>query len=332
MLHGLPYSSDDLAHTRFASSPLGHLVHGVHNGPCSRRSVARERWWRWARRHVPEAALPLVELINARASALPEFLLPEPLADAPTAEASLASELERLRATPPDLIRAELAPSVGRGTAAAERLVRDLQDGSSRALRRVTDSASLLFTACLADDWPDIRNRLRADLAYRAEVMLSQGPGAVFHTLRPEVRWHRDRLWFTSGSRLSGGTQGRGLVLMPCAFGRDSVHPAIGPHRAPSLIYSARGEAAAVPDYAARDMLPELIGAGRARALRAIDDGCSTTLLARRLSVAPPTASVQARLLRATGLITTERDGRHVRHQLTPLGADLLAANPARPW
>lgn len=329
MLHELPYGSDDLAHTRFASSPLGHLVHGVHNGPCSRRSVVRERWWRWARRHVPEAARPLVDLINA-ASALPAFLLPAPLADAASAEISLTNELERLRATPPDLIQAELASSPGHGTDAAARLVRDLRDGSPGALRRVTDGAYLLFTACLADDWPDISHRLRADLAYRAEVMMSQGPGTVFHTLRPAVRWHRDRLWFTSATRLSGGTDGRGLVLMPCAFGRDSVHPAISPLRAPTLIYSARSEAAA-HDHGARDMLPELIGTGRARALRAIDDGCSTTLLAQRLSVAPPTASVQARLLRATGLISTERDGRNVRHRLTPLGNDLLAANPARP-
>ena len=330
MLHELSYSSDDLAHTRFASSPLGHLVHGVHDGPCSRRSAARARWWRWARRHVPDAAQPLVELINARASALPEFLLPVPLTDAPAAEVSFASELERLRATPPDLIPADLASSAGRATERAVQFARALQDGSSRALQRMTDSASLLFTACLADDWPDIRHRLRADLAYRAEVMMSQGPGAVFHTLRPTVRWHSDRLWFTSGSPLTGYTQGRGLVLMPCAFGRDSVHPTISPHQAPSLIYSAR-DGAAASDHAARDVLPELIGVGRARALRAIDDGCSTTLLARRLSVTPPTASVQARVLRATGLIITERDGQHVRHQLTPLGANLLAANPARP-
>nr|WP_223244247.1 helix-turn-helix domain-containing protein [Streptomyces sp. CBMA156] len=73
------------------------------------------------------------------------------------------------------------------------------------------------------------------------------------------------------------------------------------------------------------DGLAGLIGAARARALRAIaEEPCTTGRLAERLGVSPPTASVHASALREAGAITTERRGRQVRHSLSPLGHHLL--------
>ncbi|GAA1967823.1 hypothetical protein GCM10009838_27720 [Catenulispora subtropica] len=47
-----------------------------------------------------------------------------------------------------------------------------------------------------------------------------------------------------------------------------------------------------------------------------------------RVRVTAPTASVHAAALREAGLITTVRNGRVI-HSLTPLGADLSAADVA---
>jgi DNA-binding transcriptional ArsR family regulator len=72
----------------------------------------------------------------------------------------------------------------------------------------------------------------------------------------------------------------------------------------------------------------QLVQRRRARALRAIGDGATTTTgLAQRLGVTPPTASEHAAALRNAGLITTRRSGRKVHHQLTAIGANLVAAN-----
>ena len=76
------------------------------------------------------------------------------------------------------------------------------------------------------------------------------------------------------------------------------------------------------------DALPILVGAGRAKTLRALATPASTTTLARRLAVTAPTASAHTAVLRNAGLITTHRDGQRVRHELTIVGTALLAANP----
>jgi DNA-binding transcriptional ArsR family regulator len=76
------------------------------------------------------------------------------------------------------------------------------------------------------------------------------------------------------------------------------------------------------------DGLAGLIGAGRARALRAIGVGCTTGELAARLGVSAPTASQHTAALRNADLIVTVREGQRVRHLLTDLGDALLSANP----
>ncbi|MFB7796087.1 ArsR/SmtB family transcription factor [Streptomyces sp. NPDC056086] len=62
--------------------------------------------------------------------------------------------------------------------------------------------------------------------------------------------------------------------------------------------------------------LGKLLGPTRAACLRVIEDGCTTGELARRLGVAPPTASEHATVLREAGLITSIRTGSAVLHTL----------------
>jgi DNA-binding transcriptional ArsR family regulator len=324
----LPYGAEDLARTRFATSPLGHLVHGLHNGPCSHRSQLRERWWRSVRRNVPARSEALLELINADPTWTSPFLLPAP-ADGSVVEPAIEEELERLRDTAQEQIAADLE-RFDRGPRGVRvpRLVHELREGGSRPLRLVVDAAHALFTACLAGDWPDLRKRLRDDLAFRTQTMMTAGPGEVFATLHPSVTRQGQALLFAPPtSPVQGDTRGRGFVLMPCAFGRDSVHPVLDRSQ-PILIYSARVQPSDTGP-ATTDSLTALIGAGRARALRALATGGSTSELALRLSVSAPTASAHAAMLRRAGLISTRREGHFVRHELTLLGDSLLAANPA---
>src|SRR4051794_16100954 len=152
VMQTLPYGAEDLANTRFASSQLGHLLHGVHNSACSRRSRLRQRWWADQRHNIPAAALSLVELVNHQPQQIPSFLLPPPPNSSPT----LTDELELLRVADPNRINTELADT----RRPAPRIIEDLRHDPARTLRRLTDAAHALYHACMATDWPDIQRLL----------------------------------------------------------------------------------------------------------------------------------------------------------------------------
>jgi DNA-binding transcriptional ArsR family regulator len=153
-------------------------------------------------------------------------------------------------------------------------------------------------------------------------------------TLHPSIRWHPPVLelaGYREGERLD--LDGRGLLINPgvlAPYPRASViaHPGgsvpvlLAPiWQRPSL---AALDAGSVP---AGD-LAGLLGATRARVIRAAAAGCTTTELARALGIAPATASEHATVLRKSGLISTQRHRNTVLHTLTPLGTALIEANP----
>ncbi|WP_433183028.1 winged helix-turn-helix domain-containing protein [Actinoallomurus sp. CA-150999] len=292
----ISYPTVDLAQTRFALSPLGHLVHGVHDSACSRDSSLRRAWWHTARRNVPAAAHDLVARINADPSDPPAFLAP-PLAGYGYTEPTFDTELQALEAASPGL------------------------NGTVDALRK-------LYDACLADDWAQISRELHADLGGRAATLLAQGPAAALAGLHDGLAWKDGQLIIPGPDTLEFDATG-GLVAMPCAFGQARLHPILTPGQVPILIYSI-APTPMRPASALRDTLSSLIGPGRARSLRELAKSpASTSQLAHRLNVSVPAASMSAAALRDSGLIQSVRDGKKVIHHLTPAAAALLAANPA---
>src|SRR4051812_34099476 len=186
----LPYGAEDLAHTRFASSLLGHLLHGVHDSACSRRSRLRQRWWAQQRRHLPAAALPLVELVNHHPQQIPTFLQPPPHSRNPT----LPDELDLLLTTNPHRIITELADT----HQPVPRIIEDLRHDPPGALRRLAEAAHALYHACMVTDWPDIQRLLHADLTHRTHRLMNQGPATALTTLHPTLTWQAQTLIFTS--------------------------------------------------------------------------------------------------------------------------------------
>jgi DNA-binding transcriptional ArsR family regulator len=73
------------------------------------------------------------------------------------------------------------------------------------------------------------------------------------------------------------------------------------------------------------EVLRRLFGRTRALVLRTLSDRVRTTgEIARTLDISMASASEHASLLRAAGLVASERCGNTVRHGLTPLGLELL--------
>ncbi|MER6400470.1 ArsR/SmtB family transcription factor [Kitasatospora sp. NPDC059973] len=326
----LRFGVADLARTRFVISPLDHLLAGsarlgVHQGNGSRS----ERWWRDARRHVPHRAVRFLEVVNASPIGIPDFMV----ADLDAVRRQLTDELDALLSVPQQTVEEGVAIFGNRlGLPAA--LAR-LRDDGSRGLREVSDGAWALFQACLAPDWPDIRRALEADIAVRARTAARSGIGEMLGTLHPKAVWRDEGVLECTLGELEGSFElgGRGLELRPNYFVQRSISLLAEPDRQSLLLHPIAAPAA---EPAARtpaaDGLAAVLGPARARVLRAIaGSACSTTELAQRLGVTPPSASAHATALRAAGLIATQREGKQVRHALTDVGHDLLLDNPPPP-
>jgi len=79
--------------------------------------------------------------------------------------------------------------------------------------------------------------------------------------------------------------------------------------------------------------LAALIGPTRAAVLRALREPRGTADLAGLVNISPASASEHAKVLRDADLIETRREGRSVRHSLTPLGRTVLGhLRPTAEW
>ncbi|AUG81508.1 hypothetical protein CFP65_6884 [Kitasatospora sp. MMS16-BH015] len=332
MAHGgkmleLCFGVADMARTTFTVSPMDQVLGGLAGAghSCVSGSIRRDRWWRRVRPLVPLEAAPLLDLINASPAGIPDFLCTE---GGPGLR-SLGDELDAMLATPDVRIRADL--DFYGDQPGLPPIVRQLREEGARALRPVAEAARAVFRSCLAPDWSDIQRRLGADIARRSRTAADTGTGTMLADLQPRAHWHGDdvlRLPTAWDAHWELG--GRGAELRPNLF----LHTLTGQSdkgRAAVLMYPGCSgpQPAAAPDT---DGLALLLGPSRARAVRAVGQGpCTTAALATRLSLSPATASAHATALRAAGIIATQREGRQVRHELTPLGHDLLLHNPARP-
>ena len=78
----------------------------------------------------------------------------------------------------------------------------------------------------------------------------------------------------------------------------------------------------------AGDALSALVGPTRAAVLRALKEPYGTAGLASRVGISAASASEHAKVLRDAYLIEARREGRSVRHSLTPLGRTMLGHLP----
>ncbi|WP_336207249.1 ArsR/SmtB family transcription factor [Nonomuraea sp. LPB2021202275-12-8] len=97
----------------------------------------------------------------------------------------------------------------------------------------------------------------------------------------------------------------------------------------PNLVYPAPGVGTVwshgiVPTTGALDAL---IGRTRARILVTLSAAATTSILARRLSMAPGAVSQHLKVLGESGLVTRRRSGREVFYERSQLGDTLCAAS-----
>jgi DNA-binding transcriptional ArsR family regulator len=310
-------NDDDLSRTRLAMSPLWEVVASLcllhkHEAP-----LERADWIVRTRRALKGVELgPLADPF-AGTRHVPDFIAPIP--DEPLA--TIDAELERVRATDVDVVRADIAECYGDDPPAPwdAFLVRPRE-----MLDRLAAGLHAYWEVVLADEWPRLRSILEGDVLGRARALALSGPEAVLEELHPRVRWRRPVIELDKpfdDLRL----EGRGLVLIPLVYGSGVLLANASRERVFGLGYEARGTAELATPDAGDGRLDLLLGPGRATVLRALEQPATTTELALRLSYAPSTVSAHLDVLSRAGLIDRHRVRRSVFYGLNETGRSLVA-------
>ena len=320
------FSVEDLAHTRFAISPIWELVHSLVALRDPSHAALHVPWLRTLSGRLD--GLPVtraVALIHERGY-VPDFLFPPP----PGPLGRIEDDIAALRATPLARVRDDMRlfrSQHPKARATADEWLAHPR----RELGRLADLFEGYWERAIAPVWPRVSAFLDADVAYRSRRLAAAGPAALFGDLGDAVRWREGSV--DVEVPLHDATfevGGRGLLLMPSAFA--GMRPSVIDREPwqPTLIYPARGVATLWEDApSAPAGLARLLGTTRASLLSDLAAPRSTTELAERLSLSPATASHHLGALRDAGLVTGRRDGRAVLYVRTALG-DALAGGTAR--
>ena len=329
------FTSDDVARTRFspAAAPLLETMlimaqlRGLAAAPGRRRA---DGWLLEAQAAFPATARPLLDLLRP-CMPWPDFL--------DSFAPDLADGLEQVRATPRTVLRSQLGRDWRGRPGRPPTWIRNLADGDRESVELVVRALRDLHDAVVEPRWGSALVTFHAEMARRIPMLAAGGLQELFGSLHPRLRW-RDNGLDRTGFDGEWDLHGQGMVLMPSAFwtGDPMFGLGDGGLRPYVLVYAARprglrGRAPARDglraDPADGDGLAALLGPTRAAVLRALAAPRGTAELAGVVGISPASASEHAKVLRDVYLIESSREGRSVRHSLTPLGATMLGQLPA---
>jgi DNA-binding transcriptional ArsR family regulator len=313
------FGPEDLGRVRFAISPLFEIAASLEVLRDPARHAMHAPWVASARERLAGLDLALLEAVVPPAGYRPDFVHPPP--ERP--RAGFASELARVRATPPEQVARDLDWAYeGAEPPAAARV---LLDDPPRGMARLTELMTAYWKRVIEPHWPAIRATLEADIAYRAGRLAAGGPLAAFADLHEEVTWSDGALVVDRPYESTVELGGRGLLLVPVAFAWPQLWAMIDPPWQPAIVYAPRGVATLwEPAEQAPGALADLLGRRRAALLTALP--ATTQELAGALAASPAGVSEHLAVLRRAGLIAGRREGRAVRYARTPAGDALLDA------
>ncbi|WP_392671453.1 ArsR/SmtB family transcription factor [Streptomyces sp. LN785] len=313
-----------LGATRIAISPLWDAFCSLHLiKPHRTPSWPYEEWAVRARKVLREddrtAALRL--LIDGRTN-FPDFLLPRPVG-----ASSVETELDIIRATPPEAVRAGIQEHYA-GLEDHPR-IRPYLDDPEEACAALADAYAAYWEGALAPHWPTMRRLVEDEVLIRARTFATEGVDALFAGLEAQARWTPPVLELTKHIDAEYRAGERRLLLVPLVFAEGCRLYSTDDPEVLAVSFQARGAGAlrerAATGPEATDRLGVLLGRGRASVLRQLGGPLTTAGLADRLGLAPSTVSEHLSVLAEADVVTRHRVGRSVYYQLTDTGRALLA-------
>jgi DNA-binding transcriptional ArsR family regulator len=319
MLSELAFSAGDLALTRFAISPMWEVITSFRLVAARTPSPVHGAWIDQVQPRVAAAGLNsgwLAELIPPEGY-IPDFLTPLPGDLTPT----LDTELAAIRATPANLIRADLDVLGGTGPRC-----RALHGDPQNRLVKLTQEIETYWAVALAPYWAKVRTMLDADVFHRARQVAERGAGHLLNDLHSTVSWDDNTLQMVRQQcGISRAATGPGLLLVPSAFATQ-VLTWTRPSDQPQLAYPARGTGTLWEHrpIAHSQAIAAVIGRSRTILLTELDSPASTTDLARRTTISASTVSHHMTALRDAGMVSAHRAGHSVLYARTAAAETLL--------
>ncbi|MCX4691807.1 DUF5937 family protein [Streptomyces sp. NBC_01408] len=321
----LSFSATDLAQTRFAVSPMWEVVTSFQLLRAATDPPLHRRWAAQVRPRVQRAGLDrgwLAALIPGEGY-LADFLNPTPSGPFP----GLPAELDAIRASSPEQVRADLAMLRRTASRPSPRL-RLFEEEPQAALEKVTEEIETYWEIGLAPYWSRIRQVLEADLFHRARQVAEHGSAHVLNELHSTVSWDAGTLRMVRHQcTLTRDQTGSGMLLVPSAFAWPRILTRTVAPDPPQLAYPARGIGhlwRPRASGAAAEAVAGVLGRSRAQLLAELDTPASTTLLARSCGLSAAAVSQHLTALRNAGLVTAHRNGRSVLYARTAVADALL--------
>ncbi|MDI2125042.1 winged helix-turn-helix domain-containing protein [Yinghuangia seranimata] len=335
MTYRIHFTAEDLARTRIAEAPMP--LSELHLAARALRDRSQPvRLGAWRRRALPRLtsrawmALSLIPPVGWS----PTFLTP-------AHPGELDDLLDQVRATPTTMIDTELA-------AIAER--QPLPAWTSNLPHDATlrddlfDGLSDLHAELVAPYWTQAVDCFTADRTLRLRQFLNGGVDHLLARANPQwLRWNPPVLEIRNPVDYDLHLRGQGVLLVPSVFGtRSFVGDDAHAQAQPTVSYPVADDdrllrlTALTPrPTPPRHTAPvsALLGHTRAAVLNSIAEhpGCSTKELAALIGISPPSASEHATVLRAAGLIHTNRHRNTALHTPTTVGLKLLNASGPPP-
>jgi DNA-binding transcriptional ArsR family regulator len=325
----IPLTTEDLTTVRLTSSLLWETVASfgvlLHHG----RRTVHAPWAARTRRVLPGTDLSPLLAAMCIERACPDFLSPPP----DTSGAGFGEELERLRATPAEVVVEEVESLVrvekelfGLPPEEEQMLGTYLQDPEG-SLGQLVDTLRRYHELAIAPYWPRMRELLEGDTIKRGQALALGGVEALLSGLSPKVSYREGTLELEKPYELVVEPAGRGITLVPCVFAWPRVEVLVQPGYRPTLAYGPRGVAnlwissSPEPNGTA---LEAALGAGRATVLKGLPVPRTTTELSRQLSLSPAAISAHLSRLKVAGLVEPHRSGKRVYYRLSGAGESLL--------
>jgi DNA-binding transcriptional ArsR family regulator len=321
----LELSVADLLRFRFAISPVSEVVEvarAIAHPPARAAHGAWLRQHRAALQRIADAHdLRLLLGLMRADGAMPGFLYPTPTGPV----SNIHAELERIRATPVDHVRAEIdrRPN-GSGPIGADLERALFWDG---AAGRIAELLEAIWTELVLPFWSQIEGVLERDILYRSRTLARHGLAAVLDDVAPSLVRQGVQLPARGNGNDRRRLDDRGILLVPSAFIWPRTATVHSPPSGPLTIrYPARGaEGLWSPAPSERHRgLKRLIGGTRVQILEALDEPMHTSALALHLRRSPGNIADHLAVLRNSGLVDKVRLGLHVIYSRTSLGEAML--------
>lgn len=316
------FTPADLGRVRLVSSPdpLWEVVFSLFRLRQRGLPLAFQRWRRDAGTRANPAALSMLMPMTP-GGYYPDFLTPAQSA------AGLEAGLDAILSTGRARVKSEMRLHARGGPLPPS--IRPLAGGDAGALRKLTEAIRVHYRAVIEPYWAQAQVHVDADRARRTKLLLDGGCEAMLSGFGPLMRWHAPVLEVNFPVEQDIHLDGRGLTLIPSFFSHGDADALYDTSLPPVLVFPLEHDlalSARTGENGDRLALEALIGQTRTYVLGEIDDGATTSELARRIGVSAGSISQHTSVLREAGLILTTRTGKAVIHTLTPLGRELLNA------